>query len=273
MEKTIMDDLNASLLGMTKQISKIADLLSQNPQNFNAGIWELVKSIFNVLTPVGMSLAAMFFVIDFLQKSMNFEFVKWEAVVKAIIKLTIIKAVLENSLYILQVIFGIVGEIINSVSSPDIAKINITGANLQSISKSVHGMDLIDQIGFYWSISPWLFILKLVGIVILLIVYGRFIEIYIYTMIAPIALSTLMSDSFNVGKRFIQNYIAVCFQGVIILIGISIYAKMLSNNLLGVTSKDPSSWEIISSMSITSLILLLIVVKSGSWAKQVLGAG
>ena len=62
-------------------------------------------------------------------------------------------------------------------------------------------------------------------ICIFVVLYGRMIEIYMVTSIAPIPLATFAGEpTQSVGISFIKSYAAVCLEGAIIVLGCIIFS-------------------------------------------------
>lgn len=98
-----------------------------------------------------------------------------------------------------------------------------------------------------------------------IICIARFIEIYVYMAIAPIPLATFPSEELSsVGKNFLKSFAAVCIQGALIYIVLSIFPMLFNANIL----QDNS----ITGMLLYSVILAIGVLSSGRWAKSICNA-
>ena len=76
-----------------------------------------------------------------------------------------------------------------------------------------------------------------INIVIFVIVYGRMIEIYLLTSLAPIPVATLSNRELgNTGQNYLKSLFAVGFQGLLILVCVAIYAVLIQSIA---TSGDP----------------------------------
>jgi hypothetical protein len=266
-EKTIKEEINNATNGLTEEITQLKEDLSKDPSDYNPGMWSMAETMFEAMLPIGLSLAAMFFIIELLTKSYNFEHFRLETILKAFVKLYVVKAVIENSFMLLQKIFTITSSMI--VAANQLGDIKDPAASLDvAIIDKIQDYSAFDKAVFLATLQPWTFILKLVQIIVMVILWGRFFEIYVYTAIAPIPLSTLMNEELRgTGKRFLQSYVGVCFQGVIIIIACTLYGAMMVQ-----VSSTADSWYVLKSLVVTSLVLLFVLVKSSSWAKQITGA-
>jgi len=122
-------------------------------------------------------------------------------------------------------------------------------------------------------IGIWLqsFIVQIVsmalGIIVFVVVYGRMVEIFVLTSLAPIPFATLSSREFgSMGQNYFKSLCALAFQGFLILVCIAIYA-VLAQSI--VTSDDPLNavWLMLA----YTILLCFTLFKTGSVAKAIFG--
>lgn len=269
MEETILEQIRNSFGNFNEDILELIQDLTQSPEAFNSSIWGIVTRIFNTMLPISYTLLAIFFIMDFLGKSTRFEFMRWENIVKALLKLIVAKLVIENSFRLLTIIFEVVAGLIHNTASVGMITVP-EQMEMEMVRTELEGMGFFQQLMFSVSISPWNLIMSLLRIVIFLIIYGRMIEIYVLTAVAPLPLSTLSNENLHgTAKKFIQHYVAVCMQGLIILLCCMIYGGLMQN----IGGNPTDVWESVYSTVLTSGVLLLMLIKSGSWAKTICGVG
>jgi len=262
MGEFIINSIKDTFTTFGGELESITKIVVQSPES-NQAMWQIITGIFNVLLPVGYTLASLFFVIDFLNKSIMMEYMRWENIAKSLFKLVVCKMIMENSFKLLSLIFGVAGEMITKVSSYGLSNIP-NMLDMAQIEQHVNSLSFWGKLMYFIEISPMTFIMKIIKIAIMVIVYGRMIEIYIYTAVAPLPLSTLSSEGLSqTAKKFFQEYAGVCLQGLIIIISCILYGGLMADVVTG---------KGIESLITVSLVLLLVLVKSGSWAKKVTGA-
>lgn len=106
------------------------------------------------------------------------------------------------------------------------------------------------------------------NIVIFVIVYGRMIEIYMLTSLAPIPFATVVNRELgSMGQNYFKSLMAVGFQGLLILVCVGIYAVLIQSITV---SGDPigAVWTVIG----YTVLLCFTLFKTGSLAKSILGA-
>ena len=105
-------------------------------------------------------------------------------------------------------------------------------------------------------------------ICIFIIVYGRMIEIYLVTSIAPIPMATMMNrESGNMGQNYLRSLFALAFQAFLIIVCVAIYAVLVQNIAV---DADISS-AIRTCMGYT-VLLCFTLFKTGSMAKSIFAA-
>ena len=109
----------------------------------------------------------------------------------------------------------------------------------------------------------WIF-----SLAIFVIVYGRMIEIYLVTSLAPIPFSTFGNrEQSQIGQNYFKSLLALGFQGFLIMICVGIYAVLIR----GVSFSSDIIASIWGVMGYT-VLLCFTLFKTGSLAKSVLGA-
>ena len=115
-------------------------------------------------------------------------------------------------------------------------------------------------------------IMKIIMILANVMVISRLFELTVYTLVAPIPLSTLACDGLSdVGKGFLKSYAAVTLQSLIIAIMFIAYGTVNSAlfTLAAQNAEIPlNGWIGL----ITTITLGIGVMSSGSWAKRICGA-
>lgn len=265
-----IEDIKEAFEGFTAIIGDIGDLVNQGPSTYPA-LYTVIESIHDAILPVAYSMLALYFLLDLTNKSMNFAFFRWETVVSCLVKLCFAKFVMENTFELLEAIFNISAYVTRLVSVEGSAT-SLYNINWGAMQNEYDNLGWFDKKLYGFKIMPFEWALQGVKIVITLIVFGRLFELLIYTAVAPIPISTFIHDSLSsTGKKFVMDYAAVCFQGIIIIIGCVVYASITTSSMFGGFTGSGGSVELWKGL-LSALALLLVVIKSGSWARKLTGA-
>lgn len=110
--------------------------------------------------------------------------------------------------------------------------------------------------------------MKIMSLIVFIIVYGRMIEIYLMTSLAPIPFSTFGNwEQSQIGQNYLRSLFALGFQGFLIMICVGIYAVLIqsvsfSDNILA------SLWGVMG----YTVLLCFTLFKTGTLAKSVFNA-
>ena len=110
--------------------------------------------------------------------------------------------------------------------------------------------------------------MKALSICIMLVVYGRMIEIYLVTSVAPIPMATMVNHEWgSMGQNYLKSLLALGFQAFLILVCVGIYAVLIQT----IAATDDISGAIWACMGYT-VLLCFTLFKTGSLAKSVFSA-
>ena len=133
---------------------------------------------------------------------------------------------------------------------------------------TLEAMDLGPLLGLYLQTFIVQVTMMALSAVIFVIVYGRMIEIYMVTSLAPIPFATFGNrEQSHTGQNYLRSLFALGFQGFLIMICVGIYAVLIQSIAL---SDDiiMSIWGVLG----YTVLLCFTLFKTGSLAKSVFAA-
>ena len=252
-------------------------LLTTSPQNFKGGgIWSIITTINGVLGAIGTALLVLFFTIGVIKTCGSFaELKKPETAVKVFIRFAISKYLIDNCLKLMLNFVTIVQGVIAKVTASSSVGTALEFSIPSSVQSKFDGVGILDGAIPLWAICFIAHIAFIViGIVLLLTVYGRFFRIYMYTAIAPIPLSTLAGQpTENIAKSFLKSYAGVCMQGVVIVLACVIFTAYAASMPQIDTSAEPIKmvWGYVSEVVFNMLVLLGLVKGSDRIIHDMMG--
>lgn len=127
------------------------------------------------------------------------------------------------------------------------------------------------------ALVSWLVVI-VAYVVALVVSWARAIQIYIMAAFSPIPLSLLAADETRqMGVGYLKNFAAVCLAGVIILVLLVSFPIVLGGlNAVGAGTGTPID-SVVGGLSYAlqymamCILLILSLVKSGSWARDIMG--
>lgn len=245
------------------------------PEAFNnGGVWSVIVNINGAMQAIAYALLVLFFVMGVMKTCGNFSEIKRpEQALKLFIRFVIAKGIIT---YGLQILTGIIRVVQGIASSAYFAK---EGAF--QTAKLPDGIFLAVESCNFWDKIPLgavtilgsLFV-TILSFVMILTVYGRFFKLYMYTAIAPIPLSTFAGEpTQNIGKSFLKNYVAVCLEGVIIVVACIIFTAFISTTPTINPNDDAITmvWSYLGQLIFNMLILVGTVRMSDRIVKEMMG--
>lgn len=258
----IMDYFN----GLNNALAWASNMLFEDPASAYPVMSTTIDSIFNVILGVSYVLITLFFIIDFTGKAIMLEVQNYQVIAKLFLRLLIAKIIVENCRGIMYAIFFSFQDVMSRLSD---GGTNFIGSEVAaSIVQHIQTMDG-GWFGFYYimyyiSLMPSLLIVWGVSFIGAVVVIARLFEIMIYSAVAPLPLATLAGETTtDTTKRFLQNYIAVCLQGLIIVIAFRIFGSMIADKYTGNTD--------LMTFLVLCIVFALTLIRSGAWSKQIVG--
>lgn len=252
-------------------ISGILDSVHIMTTDYNTSLPHVsstMQSIEDAVLGLGLSIVAILFMVEIITTmSGKLDGARWEDVVKIIFKAVIARSILFWAPTFLGAIYYKIGTVISVIGDFDTAS---TSAILDAIHDSIDAsfpsgsgiIASIKQLATWATYLPNFVLMFISYIITIAISYGRTIEILILTSLAPIPLSFIpFSQTSDVPKRYLLNYSAVVLQGLALIVCFKIYLGLLA----GGSSGD------VMYMTTMTVVLLLCIGKSSTWAKTLVG--
>jgi hypothetical protein len=110
-----------------------------------------------------------------------------------------------------------------------------------------------------------------------LMVYARAIQLYVYFMLSPIPFALMgFEETRHMGINFVKNFVALCLAGTIMMFVLTCFpmlVNMVAADMTQAASPSDVGNFILWPLKLIAMCLLLILslMRSGSWAKDILG--
>lgn len=270
----IVNNLSGMFDSVNSQVGAIAGQVGATPQAWNGAIYSMIRTLSdNVILPIAGVILAFVMTMELIQmisdkNSMHGDVDTW-MFFKWIFKTACAVLIVTNTWNIVMGVFDIGQSVVNSaagVISGD-ASVDITTV-VVDLEERLMEMDLGPLFGLWFQslfvgICTWA-----LTICIFIITFGRMIEIYLVTSVAPIPMATMVSrESGNIGQNYLRSLFALAFQGFLIIVCVAIYAALVQNIAVG----SDISYAIWTCMGYT-VLLCFTLFKTGSMAKSIFSA-
>lgn len=268
----IMDNLTGMFDSVNQQVGNIATQVGTTPADFSPGVFEMIRNISeSVIIPIAGLILTFIACYELIQMIIdhnnlsNFEtwiFFKW------IFKTFVAVVLISNTFNITMAVFDVSQQVINSSAGIISSETAIDASALETIQETLMEMDIGPLFGLFLQSFIVQFTMSALSIIIFIIVYGRMIEIYLMTSLAPIPFSTFANrEQSQIGQNYLRSLFALGFQGFLIMICVGIYAVLIQNVSI---SEDiiASIWGVMG----YTVLLCFTLFKTGYLAKSVFNA-
>lgn len=264
-----------SLFGdMNAKVGLISGTVSQSPAAWNPAIFGMIRNISDtVVVPIaGMIITAVLcyeLISAVIDRNNMHEIESW-FIFKYLFKACIAVFFLTHTVDIVMGIFEIGSAVATRAGGFIGGSTAITiGPTLISMySAQMATMTLGELFGLGIQIFIASFLFQIMAVLIIVVIYGRMIEAYIYISVAPLPFATIGNKEWgSIGTNYVRGLAALAFQGFFIMICVGIYAALVS----GVTVSGDLNAALWSVMGY-SLLLIFSLFKVGSVSKAIFGA-
>lgn len=265
----IMSNLSGMFNAVNDEVGSIASDVATSPANFSPGVFALIRNVSeSVIVPIAGLILTFIACYELIQLIIernnlaNFEtwiFFKW--VFKTFIAVTLIS----NTFNITMAVFDVAQHVISQSGSIIQGSTAVSDAQIQALQTTIEAMEVPELLGLWFQSIIVQITLMVLSKVIFVIVYGRMIEIYLMTSLAPIPFSTFGNkEASHVGQNYFRSIAALGFQGFLIMICVGIYAVLVQSIAFG-TDPVAAIWGVMG----YTILLCFTLFKTGSLAKSI----
>ena len=255
---------------MNTRVGEIAGQVGATPQGWNGGIYNMIRSLSdNVILPIAGVILAIVMTMELIQiitdkNNMHGEVDTW-FIFKWVFKTACAVLIVSNTWNIVMGVFDVAQSVVNNASGVVVGNVSLDLANsLADLEARLNEMEVWSLLGLWLQATIVKLTMNALNICIFIIVYGRMIEIYLVTSIAPIPMATAMNREWGqMGQNYLRSLFALGFQGFLIIICVAIYAVLVQNMIVD-TNISTAIW---SCMGYT-VLLCFTLFKTGSLAKS-----
>jgi len=269
----ITSNLSGLFDGINDRVSDIAVNVGATPQAWNSGIFSMIQNLSdNVVVPIAGIILTFVMCLELIQMLIDrnnmhdfetFLFFKW------IFKTYVAVMIVTNTWNIVMAIFDVAQNVVNAASGQIISDtaidVNSLIANMES---SLESMELGPLLGLWFQSSLMGLLSWGITICIFIIVYGRMIEIYMVTSVAPIPMATMANREWGqMGQNYLRSLFALGFQAFLIMVCVAIYAVLVQNISVG-SDVSGAIWTAIG----YTVLLCFTLFKTSSVSKSIFNA-
>lgn len=269
--------VNANLTTMftdvNEKTSEIAAQVGQTPQGWNGSVFSMIQGLSNnVIVPIAgiiITMVLCYELITMLTERNNLHDVDTWMFFKYFVKMWIAVYLVSNTFTIVMAVFD-VGQSVVSSAAGYIS--GTTAIDVQSmigtIDTAMEAMEIPELMMLALETALVSLCMKILSILIMVILYGRMIEIYLYSSVAPIPFATMSNREWGqIGTNYFRGLLALGFQGFLMMVCVGIYAVLIST--MNITDHIHMALFEIAAYTV---ILCYSLLKTSSLAKSIFNA-
>lgn len=269
----IVSNLSGMFDSTNEQIGQIAGQVGLTPQAWNSGIFNMIQNLSNnVILPLAGAILAVVMTLELIQlitdrNNLNdvdtWMFFKW------VFKSAAAVLIVSNTWTIVMGIFDAAQSVVNGAAGVMIGNTSIDISSVVTdLESRLMEMDVGPLLGLWFQslfvgICTWA-----ITICIFIIIYGRMIEVYLVTSVAPIPMATMANREWGqMGQNYLRALFALGFQAFLIMVCVAIYSVLVQN----ISVSTDISTAIWTCMGYT-VLLCFCLFKTSSLARSVFNA-
>ena len=269
----IVSNLSGMFDSTNEQIGEIAGQVGLTPQGWNSGIFNMIQNLSNnVILPLAGAILAIVMTLELIQlitdrNNLNdvdtWMFFKW------VFKSAAAVLIVSNTWTIVMGIFDAAQSVVNGAAGVMIGNTSIDISSVVTdLESRLMEMDVGPLLGLWFQslfvgICTWA-----ITICIFIVIYGRMIEVYLVTSVAPIPMATMVNREWGqMGQNYLRTLFSLGFQAFLIVVCVAIYSVLVQN----ISVSGDISAAIWTCMGYT-VLLCFCLFKTSSLARSVFNA-
>ena len=267
----IQANLESMFLDINDKVGAVATDVGKTPMGWNGDVFAFIKSINDsVIIPIaGLIITAVLCIelINMVMQKNNmhdtdtFEFFKY------IIKMWIAVWLVSHAFEFSMAVFDVAQHMVNKAAGVINPSATVSGDQIVAMMDTLKEKGLGELVMILFETSLIKVAIQVISVVIMLVVYGRMFEIYVYSSVSAIPFATMGNKEWGqIGTNYIKGLFALGLQGLFLMVCLGIYAVLVKT--IKITDIHTSTMTILG----YAVLLGLMMLKSGTLAKSILNA-
>ena len=267
----IQANLESMFLDINDKVGAVATDVGKTPMGWNGDVFAFIKSINDsVIIPIaGLIITAVLCIelINMVMQKNNmhdtdtFEFFKY------IIKMWIAVWLVSHAFEFSMAVFDVAQHMVNKAAGVINTSATVSGDQIVAMMDTLKEKGLGELVMILFETSLIKVAIQVISVVIMLVVYGRMFEIYVYSSVSAIPFATMGNKEWGqIGTNYIKGLFALGLQGLFLMVCLGIYAVLVKT--INFTDIHTSIFMVLG----YAVLLGLMMLKSGTLAKSVMNS-
>ena len=269
----VSSNLTTMYTDVNEKTGQIATQVGQTPQGWNGNIFSMIQNLSDsVIVPIAgmiITFVLCYELISMLTEKNNMHDLDTWMFFKYFFKMWVAVWIVSHTFTITMAVFDVGQTVVSraaGVISSDTA-INID-TMISTMETAMESMEIGELVILALETMLVSLCMKIISVLITVILYGRMIEIYLYSSVGAIPFATMSNREWGqIGNNYLRGLFALAFQGFFMMVCVGIYAVLVAN----IQMSDNVHSALFGVMAYT-VILCFSLMKTGNFAKSVFNA-
>ena len=269
----VTSNLTNMFTDVNQKTGEIASQVGQTPQGWNGSIFSMIRSLSNsVIIPIaGMIITFIlcYELISMITSANNMHDVDTFMFFKYFFKMWVAVWIVSHTFDMVMAIFDVGQHVVNSAAGVIAGSTAIDISTLVGqMSTTMQTMEIGELVLLALETLLVSFGMKVMSVIITVVLYGRMIEIYLYSSVAAIPFATMSNREWGqIGNNYLRGLLALAFQGFFIMVCVAIYAVLVSTMQI-----SDNMHSALFGIAAYTVMLCFALLKTGSLSKSVFNA-
>jgi len=229
----IMSNLSGMFDSTNQKIGEIAGNVGTTPQAWNGGVFAMIQNLSEtVIVPIAGLILAFVMTLELIQlitEKNNLHDLDTWMFFKWAFKSAAAVLIVTNTWNIVMGVFDVAQSVVNRASGVIVGNTSIDISSVTTgLEARLRSMEVGELFGLWFQSLFVGITMQAITICVFLVTYGRMIEIYLVTSVAPIPMATMMSkEAGGMGQNYLRSLFALGFQAFLIIVCVAIYAVLV----------------------------------------------
>lgn len=269
----ITSNLTTMFTDVNEKTSEIASQVGQTPQGWNGSIFSMIRNLSNtVVIPIAgmiITFVLCYELITMITSANNMHELDTFMFFKYFVKMWVAVYIVSHTFDLVMAVFDVGQHVVSGASGIIGSSTAIDPSALITQMNSVMESMAVGELVLL-ALETLLvsFGMKIMSILITVVLYGRMIEIYLYSSVAAIPFATMSNREWGqIGNNYLRGLMALAFQGFFMMVCVAIYAVLIST--MQISSNIHSS---LFGIAAYTVMLCFALLKTGSLSKSIFNA-
>lgn len=269
----VTSNLTNMFADVNSKTAEVASQVGQTPQRWNGSIFSMIRSLSNsVIIPIaGMIITFIlcYELISMITSTNNMHEIDTFMFFKYFVKMWIAVYIVSHTFDLVMAVFDVGQHVVNGAAGIISGSTAIdASALIGQMNTAMESMQTGELVLLALETLLVRFGMQVMSIIITVVLYGRMIEIYLYTSVAAIPFATMSNREWGqIGNNYLRGLLALGFQGFFMMVCVAIYAVLISSMQI-----SENMHTALFGIAAYTVMLCFALLKTGSLSKSVFNA-